>query len=393
MTLVAATSPEVLAEQRPGPIHRLDAGHLAPLTGYRGFAALVVLLVHASGRTEYPWLGLHGYGPVALFTLSGYLLIGPWSKWAAGVGSRPSLRSFAKHRIARIFPAYLVTLAVVAIVYPASRPRDGDSWLRAVTLTNFLRPDGLRPAMEHVWSMGTEFSWYFALPLVGGVFAVCSRRLFPRHSHLVMLVLVAASAAGTVWWQTWIEHGVTNLAGKLTYPMWLPAFLVCFLAGAMVKHLQLTRSLERGGGDWLHRLGRNELVILGGAVLAVVVLVSPYSGPVGYVPLTFGESNIRFVSGFALALILIVGISSAGLPSSRLKRWFAAPWLVATGRWSYGVYLWHLPVTVVLDDNMTILPGPMGLVVWLTLVAAVSVSLGALTYAWIEKPAIAWSKK
>lgn len=392
MALVAASSPEVLAEQRPGRIRRVDAGHLAPLTGYRGFAALVVLVVHAAGRTEYPWLGLHGYGPVALFTLSGYLLIGPWSKWAAGVGPRPSLRSFAKHRVARIFPPYLVALGVVAIIYPASRPRDGDSWLRAVTLTNFLRPDGLRPAMEHVWSMGTEFSWYFALPLIGAVFALSSRRLFPRHSHVVMIVIVAASAAATIWWQTWIEYEVPDLAGKLTYPMWLPAFLVCFMSGAMVKHLQLTRSLSPGGGEWLQRLAKSELLVLGVAGLAIAVLVSPYSGPVGYVPLTFGESNIRFAAGFALALILIVGISG-GPASSRLRRWFSAPWLVATGRWSYGVYLWHLPVTVVLDDNVTILPGPMGLAVWLGVVAAVSVSLGALTYAWIEKPAIAWSKR
>lgn len=387
---MAATSPEVLAEQRSPRGGGIDAGHVAALTGYRGFAALVVLVVHASGRTEYPWIGLHGYGPVALFTLSGYLLIGPWSKWAAGLGRRPDLRSFTKRRLARIFPAYLLTLAVVAVVYPASRPRDGDSWLRAVTLTNFLRPDGLRPSMEHVWSMGTEFSWYFALPVIGGVVALASRRFLPRHSHVVMGVAVALSAVVTIWWLLWIEHEVPDLAGKLTYPMWLPAFVVCFMAGALVKHLEVTRPFRHG--SLTHRIVGNQWVVLAVAAASVVVLVSPLAGPEGYVPLTFGESNVRLASGFALALVLVLGISF-GTSSSHLKRWFSTPWLVATGRWSYGVYLWHLPVTVLLYENTTITPGPVGFVIWLAIVTAVSVGLGAVTYAWVEKPAIAWSRR
>ena len=35
------------------------------LTGLRGFAALAVVAVHASGRTDFDWFGIHGYGPAA----------------------------------------------------------------------------------------------------------------------------------------------------------------------------------------------------------------------------------------------------------------------------------------------------------------------------------------
>lgn len=391
MAPVAATSPEIIASEGSAAGPAIDAGHVDALTGYRGFAALVVLVVHASGRTEYPWIGLHGYGPVALFTLSGYLLVAPWSKWAAGVGRRPDLRSYARRRIARIFPAYLLTLAVVALVYPASRPRDGESWLRAVTLTNFLQPDGLRPAMEHVWSMGTEFSWYFALPVLGGIVALVSRRLFPRHSHAVMGVAVVLGAGVTVAWLLWIEREVDDLTGKLTYPMWLPAFLVCFLAGGLVKHLEVTAAMRRRPG-LLRSVARRQWVVLAAAMASVVVLVSPLSGPEGYVPLTFSESNVRLAAAFALAFVLVLGIA-CGPSSSHLRRWFSRPWLVTTGRWSYGVYLWHLPVTVILYENMPIAPGPFGFATWLALVTVVSLGLGAVTYAWVEKPAIAWSRK
>jgi peptidoglycan/LPS O-acetylase OafA/YrhL len=280
---------------------------------------------------------------------------------------------------------------VVAVVYPRSQPRDGESWLRAVTLTNFLKPDGLRPAMDHVWSMGTEFSWYIALPVIGGGLAVVARRLLPLRSQLVMYAVVCASALVTTAWTIWIDREVDGLSGKLTYPMWLPAFLICFMAGAMVKHLELTRSLGTGGG-WLLKVAGRQWLVFALAALAVAVLVSPLSGPAGYVPLTFGESNVRFVAGFGLALILLMGLSAKSA-SSRLNTWMSARWLVATGRWSYGVYLWHLPVTVLLFENVGVQPGPMGFVVWIAVVAAVSLSLGALTYAWVEKPAIAWSKK
>ena len=390
MAPVAATSPEILT-QEGSTARRGVAGHVDALTGYRGFAALAVLVVHASGRTDYPWIGLHGYGPVALFTLSGYLLVGPWSKWAVGTGPKPDLRSYARRRIARIFPAYLLTLVVVALVYPPSRPRDGESWLRALTLTNFLQPDGLRPGMEHVWSMGTEFSWYFALPVLGGIVALVSRRFVPRRSHLVMGVAVALSAALTVVWLLFIEHAVTGLAGKLTYPMWLPAFIVCFMAGGLVKHLEVTAA-GRPKTGLLRTLAGNQWVVLAAAAVSVVVLVSPLSGPEGYVPLTFSENNVRFASAFALAFVLVLGISG-GPSSSHLRRWFSRPWLVTTGRWSYGVFLWHLPVTVVLYENLSVAPGPAGYATWVAIVTVVSLGLGAVTYAWVEKPAIAWSKR
>lgn len=391
MAPVAASSPEILGREGSAGTTGIEAGQVEALTGYRGFAALVVLVVHASGRTEYPWIGLHGYGPVALFTLSGYLLVGPWSKWAAGVGRRPDLRSYARRRVARIFPAYLLALVVVALVYPASRPKDGESWLRAVTLTNFLQPDGLRPAMEHVWSMGTEFSWYFALPLLGGAVALLSRRLLPRRSHLVMGVAVALSAAVTAGWLLWIDREVDDLTGKLTYPMWLPAFLVCFMAGALVKHLEVTRPL-RGKAGLLHTFGGNQWVVLAAALASVAVLVSPFSGPEGYVPLTFSENSVRLVAAFALAFVLVLGIAF-GPASAHLNRWLSRPWLVTTGRWSYGVYLWHLPVTVILYEHLSIAPGPVGFATWLAFVTVVSLGLGAMTYAWVEKPAIAWSKR
>ena len=48
---------------------------------------------------------------------------------------------------------------------------------------------------------------------------------------------------------------------------------------------------------------------------------------------------------------------------------------------------------MILYENMPIAPGPFGFATWLALVTVVSLGLGAVTYAWVEKPAIAWSRK
>lgn len=388
---VAASSPEVLSDPAFRGARNQDKGHVAALTGYRGIAALVVLVVHGAGHTLYPHIGLRGYGPVALFVLSGYLLTSPWSKWSLGRGPRPDVIDFVKRRVARIFPAYLVCLVVVALIYPASRPKDGMSWLRAATLTSWLRPDGLRPGMEHLWSMGTEFSWYFALPLIGLALGRLGRGAWRDRPALLMLLVLLGAAAITAAWLIWVDIGDIGLTARLTYPLWLPAYLVCFIAGATVRHLQLMAPAARGGGaiPGLARLWWVPLVVAAGAA---AVLVSPWSGPPGYVMLSFPERTTRFVAATVLALSLLVATVSSP-PATPVRRLFERRGIVALGRWSYGIYLWHLPVTILLAENMAVPPGPAGSALWILLLTAISAVLGALTHKFIEKPSIAWSKR
>jgi acetyltransferase len=66
---------------------------------------------------------------------------------------------------------------------------------------------------------------------------------------------------------------------------------------------------------------------------------------------------------------------------------------VAIGRWSYGIYLWHFPVNVILADTVSYPHGPGGILLRLLLVLGISIPLGAVTYAWVELPAIRWSQR
>jgi len=366
------------------------AAQVDTLTGLRGFAALMVVIVHSAGRSDFPGFGVQGYGPVSLFVLSGFLLFRPWSRWSLDSGRRPILRVFARRRLARIFPAYLVVLLAVAVMLPESQPRGLDGWLRALTLTNTLASDGLRPGLEQTWSLGTELSWYLLVPVFGLVVGLVARRMAGSRGFWAGVVLMGVSLPISAAWRWWVH--VEDLGREFTYSFWVPGFLVCFAGGALVAHLL---EGERAGQVRLGRLrawARDPWLLTAFAVAVTLIGASSLGGPTLYVPSTFTERQVRFACATLLALILLVA-ATLGDRESPVVRLLATRWMVATGRWSYGIYLWHLPVIVLLENDFTHRTGTAGLALWLGCILAVSVPLGAATYAWVEAPAISWSKR
>lgn len=362
---------------------------VAVLTGLRGFAALMVVLIHSAGRTDYPGFGVQTYGPVSLFVLSGFLLYRPWSTWAIGQGSRPSVRTFTRRRLYRIFPAYLVVLFAVAVLYPPSQANGWDGWFRAVTLTGIYASDGLRPGLEQTWSLGTELSWYVALPVMGLVVGLLARGRTPRVGFWLVAVALGLSIPVTAAWRWWVH--VEDLGPRFTFSFWLPGFLVCFAVGAFVAHLL---NGERAGLVSLRGL-RAVVARLWPALLVLVVAtavtLSPLAGPDGYVPATFSERQVRFTCATVLAGTLLVAAATGPL-TSPINKVLGSRWLGAVGRWSYGIYLWHLPVIVMLADDFRWRSGGWGFVLWLGTILAITVPLGAASWAWVERPAIARSR-
>ncbi|WP_081795454.1 acyltransferase family protein [Nocardioides sp. URHA0020] len=364
---------------------------VAALTGLRGFAALMVVLVHSTVRTQYPWLGLPSYGPVALFVLSGFLLYRPWARWTLRLGSSPDVFVYSRRRLSRIFPAYLVMLFIVALVYPPARPVGADGWFYSVTLTWIYVRGHFPDVLAHTWSLATEVSWYVALPMMAGVSGLIARRFAARTALRITTGLIALSLPVTIGWEYWIY--ANHLAIYFTYSFWLPAFLVCFAGGALVA---LYMEAYAAGITSLPRLRRLTadrwavpLFVVGIALLGTSVL----GGSDGYVPHTFGEDQVRFasVTTIALSLLTAVVFGPANAPVARLM---SSTVLATAGRWSYGIYLWHLPVIVILDQRLTYPDGAVAnLVMRLVWVLGISVPLAAATYAWVEKPAIDWSRR
>lgn len=376
--------------EHPGTRGTRTAPHLDALTGLRGFAAMGVVAVHASGRTDFPDFGIHGYGPVSLFVLSGFLLYQPWSRWAIGATGRPSVGTFTRRRLLRIFPAYLAVMLAVALMLPSSQPNGRDGWLRAFTLTGTFASDGLRPGLEQTWSLGTELSWYIVLPFLGIIAALIARRLTGRSGFYAVVWLMALSIPVTIVWRIWVE--VENLGPRFTYSFWLPGFLVCFAAGAAVSHFL---EGERAGLVDMSRLRgwfAHSWIVIGAAAVLIGIGGSPLGGPTLYLPATFSERQVRFACATALAVLLLLACVLSR-PETPVVRLMSTRWMTALGRWSYGIYLWHLPVIVLLENDFTARTGFGGFLLWMACIFAVSIALGAATYALIERPSMDWSKR
>lgn len=364
------------------------AGQVAALTGLRGFAALMVVLVHVSVRTDYPWVGLTNYGPVSLFVLSGFLLYRPWARWTMRLADRPSVKVFARRRVSRIFPAYLVVFFIVALEYPPARPDGLDGWIYAATLTWIYVPGEFPGAMAQTWSLATELSWYVALPVMGGVTGLIARRRSPRAGFWIAASLIGLGLPVSIAWRWWVH--ANDLAINFTYSFWLPGFLVCFAGGALVAHFAEGMKAGIIAAPRFRRLAADPWALLLFAVAVALLATSELAGPDGFVTRAFADHQVRHAGATVIAVTLLAIVVFSGT-SSPFTRLLSTSWFNAIGRWSYGIYLWHLPLITVMESQLPWPEGPVDLLVRLAVILGLSIPLAAATYAWVEKPAIEWS--
>ena len=167
---------------------------VASLTGIRAVAAILVVGTHAAyatGKYTHGYWGLVGarmeIGVPIFFVLSGFLLFRPWVKSAATGGPPPSLSRYARHRVRRIMPAYIITVLFAYVLYHFrdAGPNPGHTWtglLRNLTLTQ-IYADGylgkyLHQGLTQMWSLAVEAAFYVALPLLAYLLLVllCRRR-------------------------------------------------------------------------------------------------------------------------------------------------------------------------------------------------------------------------
>jgi peptidoglycan/LPS O-acetylase OafA/YrhL len=140
------------------------------LDGLRGLAILFVVFYHNFGFINYfffGWLGVDLF-----FVLSGYLITDILLR---AQERKQGLSQFYIRRILRIFPLYYLTLILFLVILPAfSRFQpslqyytDNQAWLWTY-LQNWLyiiKPSGGTTILHHLWSLAVEEQFYILWPL------------------------------------------------------------------------------------------------------------------------------------------------------------------------------------------------------------------------------------
>lgn len=312
---------------------------LASLTGIRAVAALLVVATHAAYTTgKYT----HGYwglvcsrmevGVPIFFVLSGFLLFGPWVKSIVTDGPPPALNRYARHRLRRIMPAYLITVLVAYLIYHfrTAGPNPGHTWaglVRNLTLTQ-IYTDGylgsyLHQGLTQMWSLAVEASFYVVLPLLAYLLLVlvCRRRWQPKLllGTLAGLTLMSPAWLILVHNVSWIPDGAR---------LWLPTYLAWFLAGMMLTVLQAM-------GVCCYAL-----VALPLAAISYFIVSTPIAGAPTTSPAALVEALVKM--GFYTVIAALAVAPLALHDQGWYSRLLASRPMVWLGEISYEIFLIHL---------------------------------------------------
>jgi peptidoglycan/LPS O-acetylase OafA/YrhL len=338
---------------------------LPAVEGMRACAAMGVVVTHVAFQTGHSsgvdgrLLGRFDLAVAVFFALSGFLLWRGHAAAARDLGSRPRTGHYLRSRVVRIMPAYLVAVVVILTLLPDSDHASPTVWLANLTLTQIYVPLTLTGGLTQMWSLSVEVSFYLALP----IFALLAR------------VPVIAALGALSWAWAWVPIHTGFGMNPLNWP---PAFFSWFAAGMLLAEL------VHSPIGWPHRLARRRLLTAGVAVLAYLVAASPLAGPAGLVQGSASQFAVKTAMGALLAFALI-GPLVLDRPDTK-HRLLGSTGMVTLGRWSYGLFIWHLAA---LDMVFPVIgtfafTGRMPTVLVLTLVFGCAIA--AVSYALVESP-------
>jgi peptidoglycan/LPS O-acetylase OafA/YrhL len=346
--------------------------HIPALDGARGAAVVAVILFHAGYLTG-------GYLGVDLFfVLSGYLITGLLLAERTKTGSI-KLSAFWARRARRLLPALFLMLAgVAAFAAFVAQPTQLDqirgdalatvgyvaNWREIFNGHDYWAIFSAPSPLNHTWSLAIEEQFYLVWPLLLlGLVMLPLRRLSLAARVLIVAVIgtVGLGALAVALGSTGADNSRAYFGTDTRAPaILLGAGLAAGVALWGTVQSKVTRiALEVAGlaalgwlaWEWIFLDGQDAFLLQGGllaaGVAAMIVLAAathPSRGPIA------------------------VALSFAPL------RWI--------GLISYGLYLWHWPVFVWLDQARTDLNGWQLAVVRVAVTLAISVA----SYFLVEMP-------
>jgi peptidoglycan/LPS O-acetylase OafA/YrhL len=333
MTRADAAADQGGLEQVSGP------DRVASLTGIRAVAALLVVGTHAAYTTgKYPqgYFGLvcsrMEIGVPIFFVLSGFLLFRPWVKSAATGGAEPSVRRYAWHRVRRIMPAYVVTVLLAYLIYHfrTAGPNAGHTWiglLRNLTLTQIYTGNYitayLHQGLTQMWSLAVEAAFYVVLPLLAYLLLVvlCRRQWRPR---LLLVGLGALALISPAW--LILVHLITSVPNGAR--LWLPTYLIWFLAGMSLTVLQAM-------GVRCYAFAALPL-----AAICYFIASTPIAGDPTTSPIGLSQALYKAVFYAAIAALAVAPLALGN--QGWYCRFLATRPMVWLGEISYEIFLIHL---------------------------------------------------
>jgi peptidoglycan/LPS O-acetylase OafA/YrhL len=344
--------------------------------------------------------GLRGgfIGVDVFFVLSGFLITSLLLDELDFTG-RIDLPGFWRRRAKRLLPALVVMVLAVAgasALFPPDavvRLRDDAvaafawvaNWNFIAAKTDYFTQGGTPSPLQHTWSLGVEEQYYLIWPLLlvalAAVLAAVARRrhrlVMQNRVHVAVFMLAAAGAVGSAVLCVALASDAPLNRAYFGTDTRAQALLVGAAASALLVRdwPALTTGQFGVRSRGLKRVAR-VIPVFGLAGLAVGAHYATGS------PAEFRHGLLLLTAVAAVAIIAPVALVQDGAVA-KLLAWGPLVWL---GTISYGVYLWHWPVFLILNGERTGWTGPSLFAVR----CAATVGLAAASWWLIEQPIRRW---
>jgi peptidoglycan/LPS O-acetylase OafA/YrhL len=339
-------------------------GYVPALDGVRAVAAVAVVLFHAR-------IGLFANGDIGVdvfFVLSGFLITSILIPMA-GPGRKINYREFYRRRALRLLPAYFAV--VFACVLLESFSNYGGTYKGAAVSSIYVANWAIAATgmglgtLSHTWSLSVEEQFYLVWPALLGL-------LLRRCGFNGRTALMAVGALVVLAWLAVVGLALVGAPARVASNA-TPTRAVELLSGGMLAIFVGTPGLSGA----LDRVRGTSRVSVGGAVAGVLLL--------GVIVLSGTSPTVDAVVGWPVISVLTCGVIYACLREApTLAQPLGNRVMTAIGKRSYGLYLWHFPIFVVIDTRW-------GLESWsarLGGIAATAVVV-TLSYKFIERPFLA----
>ena len=347
---------------------KLFNGRIGILDGFRGLAIILVIAYHYSGLFSFGWIGVDLF-----FVLSGFLITG---KLLESAGRKNYFSSFYLKRILRIAPLYFFVLVCFFLIIPfffhsfvspsyaALVKQQVYYWTFTVNFYEAIHgwPDNI--SLVPFWSLACEMQFYLIWPLI----ILLIHRLKKEY---LLTILSGCILFAVLFRANGNYFGYTSIVYRyILLPSRLDAFACGALLAVCIKNGWITQILRKG---W----------VLSVASLSAAIIIMFHQDYLWH----FGTGVVSEF-GYTLNALFWTGIFASVwfARNTCIAKIFSAKCLAVTGKYSYAMYIFHVPVKVGLMKLMKdgLLPGipRYGIIL---LAVAVTFGCAVISYHLIEK--------
>jgi peptidoglycan/LPS O-acetylase OafA/YrhL len=369
-------SPQLATIEAEAPSRSL--ARIAELDGIRGLAILPIIALHSGVSICPPGLvhnvvGLGWVGVDLFFVLSGFLITGILLD---SKGDKDFFRRFYLRRVFRIFPIYYLYVVLFFLGMPlvwqftgrlvSTINGRGDQLWYWLYLSNWRDAMKQNRLLWHFWSLSIEEQFYVVWPLV--VYAASRRVLKYVCVALVILSPVLRFMA--------LHEGISKY--------YIYSITVFRLEGLALGALLALASRDASLRCQIRRLA--PFMWMAATAALIAVFSSSGTGYLTPAMAVYGYTSVAVLCG----VFVSYGIERSGT-NTRFARFLRQPWLVRFGKYSYGLYVWHMPIAEQVrkaGDQVRIRFGFSWMLLPLMLLIALAASYAAAWISWrfIEAP-------